>query len=241
MHELRNLSCLVLCGGQGTRLRGVIPDKPKSLAEVNGHPFLFFLLEQIASFGCSEVTLCTGYMGEKIEERVGQQYGRLNIRYSHEKVSLGTAGAVKAAINKVGSGVILVLNGDSYIEYDLKKFFQAHRLTGTSFSMLLARVSDSRRYGLVQMNDRQQVTGFLEKPSDKIGSHGLINAGTYLIERKVVEAFPPQIPLSMETNIIPTLVPSRVHGFVSKGRFIDIGTPASYLEASEFFKELDLR
>ena len=107
--------------------------------------------------------------------------------------------------------------------------------------MLLVRVSDSRRYGLVQMNDLQQVTGFLEKPTDKIGSYGLINAGTYLIERNVVEAFPPQIPLSMETNIIPTLVSSRVHGFVAGGRFIDIGTPASYLEASEFFKELDLR
>ena len=241
MRELRNLSCLVLCGGQGTRLRGVISDTPKSLAEVNGRPFLFFLLEQISSFGCSEVTLCTGYMGEKIEERVGRQYGRLKILYSHEEAPLGTAGAVKAAINKVGSGVMLVLNGDSYIEYDLKKFFQALSLTGTSFSMLLARVLDSRRYGLVQMNDRQQVTGFLEKPNEQIGSHGLINAGTYLIERRVVEAFPLQIPLSMETNIIPTLVPSQVHGFVSGGRFIDIGTPASYLEASEFFKELDLR
>ena len=240
MRELRDLSCLVLCGGQGTRLREVIPDRPKSLAEVNGRPFLFYLLDQIARFGCSAVTLCTGYMGEKIEERVGRQYGRLKIRYSHEKVSLGTAGAVKAAIGKVASRTILVLNGDSYIEYDLEKFSQAHLLTSASFSMLLARVLDSRRYGLVQINDRQQITGFLEKSTDAIGSPGLINAGTYLIQRKVVEAFPTEIPLSMETNIIPALLPSRLHGFVSGGQFIDIGTPASYLEASEFFGKLEL-
>lgn len=241
MREIPRPSCLVLCGGQGTRLREAVPDQPKSLAEVNGRPFLIYLLEQLASFRCSDVVLCAGYMGEKIQAVIGGRYGRLNIRYSQEDKPLGTAGAIKAAIHYATSETILVLNGDSYIEYDLEKALQQHRDLRASFTMLLARVSNVQRFGIVRINDQQQVTGFSEKPSQNAEPCGLINAGAYLIDRRAIENFPSEAPLSMETNIIPSFLPNQLYGFVSEGRFIDIGTPEAYFSASEFFREFDIQ
>ena len=42
----RDITAVVLCGGLGTRLREVLPNKQKILAEINGVPFAYYLLER---------------------------------------------------------------------------------------------------------------------------------------------------------------------------------------------------
>lgn len=63
-----DLSVAVLAGGLGTRLLPVVSDRPKALAEIHGRPFLQYLLDQLSTAGCSRVVLCTGYLGEQIEQ-----------------------------------------------------------------------------------------------------------------------------------------------------------------------------
>src|SRR5438876_6848293 len=109
----------VLCGGYGTRLRPVLVDRPKSMAVISGTPFLQLLLDRLRSQGVDDVILGTGYMAEKIERYFG--YGNkfaLRIRYSREHEPLGTGGALKLAEPLIGDPV-LVLNGDSYVEWSL--------------------------------------------------------------------------------------------------------------------------
>ena len=75
--ELSNVSVAVLAGGLGTRLRSVVADRPKVLAEIRSQPFLAYLLDQVAAAGCRSVVLCTGYLGEQIERAFGRNYGPL--------------------------------------------------------------------------------------------------------------------------------------------------------------------
>jgi len=96
--ELSNVSVAVLAGGLGTRLRSVVADRPKVLAEIRSQPFLTYLLDQIAAAGCRSVVLCTGYLGEQIESTFGKNYGPIRLIYSREQEPLGTAGALKLAI-----------------------------------------------------------------------------------------------------------------------------------------------
>ena len=70
----RDITAVVLCGGFGTRLQEVLPNKPKVLAEVNGVPFIYYLLRKIEKAGCRSVVLCTGYLAEQVESLLGKQY-----------------------------------------------------------------------------------------------------------------------------------------------------------------------
>src|SRR6266480_4389427 len=109
----------VLCGGHGTRLRPVLTDRPKSMALISGTPFLQLLLDRLRSQEVDEVILGTGYMAEKIESYFGSGSNfDMRIRYSREHEPLGTGGALKLA-EPIISDPVLVLNGDSYVEWEL--------------------------------------------------------------------------------------------------------------------------
>ena len=125
MTEIADLTTAILAGGLGTRLRSVIADRPKVLAEVHQRPFLEYLLDQLAAAKMREVVLCTGYLGDQIRDKIGERYrSRLHLKYSQEEQPLGTGGAVRQALGLCISDPILVMNGDSYVDVDLIGFLK---------------------------------------------------------------------------------------------------------------------
>jgi NDP-sugar pyrophosphorylase family protein len=124
MDNISDITAMVLVGGLGTRLRSVVSDRPKVLAEVCGKPFLAHLLDQITSAGIKKVILCSGYMSEKVKDAFGNNYGQIDICYSVEDSPLGTGGAVRLAVDKLNSNYALILNGDSYIDVDIDEYIQ---------------------------------------------------------------------------------------------------------------------
>lgn len=214
----------VLCGGLGTRLRSVLSDRPKSMAPVAGVPFLQLQLEDLKAQGIREVILGTGYLADQVQAffRSGEEFG-LQVRYSNENVPLGTGGALKLA-EPLLSDPVLVLNGDSYVEWSLAPTRDLLARKEASLVMILQLVPDVARYGSVTIDPDGRVTEFVEKGS-RVGK-GLINAGVYLLRKEIVAALPAGEAISLEKDIFPRLLHGKVYGLVSKGSFIDIGVPA---------------
>lgn len=222
----------VLAGGLGTRLRPAVSDRPKALAKVGGHPFLAYVLDVLVSAGIPRAVICTGYRGEMIQQAFGPRYGRLALHYSHEDVPLGTGGALRAALPRIGSETILALNGDSLCAADLSAFAASHQQRQAAISLLLAQVDDTSRYGQVELDDDGRVLQFVEK-----GTHrgpGWINAGVYLIERSALRSIPPQKNVSLERTVFPGFLGRGLYGHRGGRQFLDIGTPESYSVAPAF-------
>ena len=154
--EIADLTVALLAGGLGSRLRSVVHDRPKALAEIGHRPFLAYLLDQLAGARCRVAVLCTGHLGEQIEERFGATYRNMRLQYSREPQPLGTAGALRYALGRLESDPVLVMNGDSYCGIDLKSFVEWHERKQAIASMALARIARSERYGTVALgtNDR---------------------------------------------------------------------------------------
>ena len=167
----------VLCGGAGTRLRPVLADRPKSMALIAGTPFLQLLLDRLRSQGVGDVILGTGYMAEKIESYFGGGNKlAMHIRYSREHEPLGTGGALKLAEPLI-SDPVLVLNGDSYVEWSLVPMLELFTAKDADMVIVVEAVADATRYGSVALDQDGRVTQFLEK-GIRAGP-GLINAGVF--------------------------------------------------------------
>src|SRR5918993_6033767 len=233
-----DLSVAVLAGGLGTRLRPVVSDRSKALAEIHGRPFLAYLLDQLLNAGSSRVVLCTGHLGEQIEQSFGKRYRKLQISYSRETQPLGTGGALRLASPYLLSDPALVMNGDSFCATDLTSLWAWHCNRSSQATMLLAQVPNTERYGSVKINPDGAVTQFVEK---KQGGSGSVNAGVYLLSRQVIHSIPEDTAVSLEHDVFPTLMSQGLFGYQARGRFLDIGTPEDFAAADQFFAAINER
>jgi D-glycero-alpha-D-manno-heptose 1-phosphate guanylyltransferase len=231
--SMSEIEVAVLAGGLGTRLRQVVSDRPKVLAEIHGRPFLAYLLDQLAAAGFRRVVLCTGYLWEKIYGTFGASYKSLHLFYSHEREPLGTAGGLRLALSRLQSDPVLVMNGDSYCAADLRPFFQWHCRRAARASLLLIRMAQPGRYGSVNVDNDGVVLEFREK-SQK-GANGWINAGVYLLSQAVLASIPQQRKVSLEYDVFPQWIGHGLCGYQTDGAFLDIGTPEDFLRADQFF------
>ena len=233
MSDLSWVTAIILAGGLGKRLRTVVSDRSKVLAEVDGKPFLYHLLDQLAGTGIGQVIISTGYLARSIEQVLGPSCRGLKLKYSREDTSLGTAGALKQAREIIDSPRCLVMNGDSFVEFDPVSLFLFHRGKGAEITILIKRVSDINRYGAIGMNGEHEIVQFREKES--ASGPGFMNAGVYLIEMGILETIPDKTPSSIEYDFFPRMTGKGLYGCEAGGKFIDIGTPESYAQAEKFF------
>ena len=128
---MANWPVAILAGGLATRLRPATDKLPKALLSVAGEPFLVHQLRLLRSEGFHQIVACVGYLGDLIEAKIGdgKRLG-LQIHYSFDGPTLlGTGGALKRAISKLGDR-FLVIYGDSYMPVDYAAVVKAFVRSG---------------------------------------------------------------------------------------------------------------
>jgi D-glycero-alpha-D-manno-heptose 1-phosphate guanylyltransferase len=227
---------LILAGGLGTRLRSVLAAQPKVLASVAGRPFLSYLLDQLQGAGVQQVILCCGYRADQVEAAFGVRHGTLSLSYSREPTPLGTGGAVRLALPRVQAESVLVLNGDSYLDCPVADLVHWHSDRDFAGSLLLTRVSNAARFGTVAVNETGAISSFQEKRG--LPEPGWINAGIYLLSRRLIEQLPEGRPVSLEREAFGQWLNEGLGGYRRQAAFLDIGTPQTLAQAEEFFQGL---
>ena len=198
------LPVLILCGGCGTRIRGVADDTPKPMVDVGGRPLIWHIMKGYAMHGVTDFVLLLGYRGEVIRDyflnyrtRVADVAVRLDgeveVLQSHDEslwrvtlVDTGQDVMTGARIfrgAKYGGGTFFATYGDGVANVDVGHLLDFHKRHGK-----LATVTGVRppgRFGeLVVSGD--QIVGFDEKPQV---TNGLINGGFFVFEREFVNRY----------------------------------------------------
>jgi NDP-sugar pyrophosphorylase family protein len=229
----REVTAAILCGGQGTRLRPRLLGVPKALAEVADRPFLAHVLDRVSAAGVRRAVLCTGYGADSIEDAFGPRHAGLDLTYSRESTPMGTGGALRLAVSKIETQVVLAMNGDSLCDASLAEFLENHLSSGDEASLQVVQVEDARRFGRVTLDDAGRVLRFEEK-SERPGP-AWINAGVYAIARSRLEDIPEGVALSFERDVLPAWIGRGLRAVTANAGLIDIGTPESYDQAVELF------
>tara|TARA_B100001057_G_C22683489_1_gene884712 strand:- start:169 stop:876 length:708 start_codon:yes stop_codon:yes gene_type:complete len=226
------LTPAILAGGLGSRLGKVTKTTPKPLLKVNGEYFITYILEKISLAGFKEVYISICYLKESFEKLIGKKYKNIKIKYLYEEQALGTGGAVKNIFLNSNVENLMVFNGDSYCDFDLKLLINEFKIKRRNI-ILLCKVKRSGRFGNVIFDNNNKIINFLEK---RKLSKGYINAGIYILNNTIMKIRKKKF--SIEKEFFEKCNTHEIYAFLSDDSFIDIGTPKSLTASNDFFKKL---
>lgn len=231
-----SVDAIILAGGFGTRLQGVIKDSPKPMADINGKPFLCYLLSSLKKSGIKRFILSTGYKGDTVKKYFANAFKGTPIIYAEEKEALGTGGGIALAMKQAETENVLILNGDTFFDADIHALLKKHSETKADATLCLRKVNDAGRFGTVNVNKDGKIISFREK-DEKIKA-GLINGGIYVFRKNIFENKSLPGKFSIEKDFFEKFAGNlNLQAFESNAYFIDIGIPEEYERAkSEFGK-----
>jgi mannose-1-phosphate guanylyltransferase len=203
------------------------------MVPVMNMPFLERTLRRLKDAGIDDVILPAGYLPEAITSYFGDGSSLgLNIRYVIEAVPLGTAGALKNVAQYI-DGTFFVLNGDVLTSLDLRAMLDFHRAKKAAGTMHLIRVEDPSPFGVAVHDPDGRIGSFVEKPNREDAPSNEINAGTYILEREILDLIPTGRAVSIERETFPQLIASGrpLYAYTTGDYWIDLGRPDAYLDA----------
>lgn len=227
------MQAVILVGGEGTRLRPLTYALPKPMVPVLGRPFIGWIIERLRRAGVNDVILSCCYLPDTIESYYGDGSAHgVRLHYVVEDTPLGTAGAIKNAIDDI-HGAVFVCNGDILVGLDLRALHESHVSRGAIATIHTRAVDDPSQFGVVETDAMGRVKRFVEKPRPGETDARDINAGTYVLEREAVEAIPSGRQVSIERETFPELIrdTGRVYAVSTADYWIDVGRPAPYMQA----------
>lgn len=229
------MDAIVLVGGQGTRLRPLTATRHKSLVPLLNRPAIEYLFDWLGRSGIERAVLALGQSNEDLAARYpAGRFGGIDIVPVMEKERLESGGAIRHAVRTAGvEGRFVVLNGDVYVDFDLRDALRAHTNLGAELTLALHEEEDPSQFGVAVVDAEGLVTGFVEKPPPGEAPSRLVNAGVWIFEPGLVDEIPSG-PVRVEETLFPSLVAQRrkVLGYGFDGHWADLGTPQRYLALS---------
>ncbi len=224
---------LTIAGGRGERLRPLTDNRPKPMVEINGKPIISYQVDWMRAQGVTDVVFLCGYMGEMIQSYFGDgsKYG-ITAHYSFEDSPLGRGGALKQGLSMVPANAknVLVANGDVITNQPLEPIAELHENSGSMGTMML--VPYSSQYGVVESDDQDIVTQFIEKGNLPFW----INAGVYLFDRQI-ESLLPDIGDHETTTFQDLAKQGKLSAYKSKMMWTSIESPKDLSDITDQIRD----
>ena len=220
---MTNIDLVILCGGKGSRLKSFTKKTPKPLLKINNITFLDNLISYYQKYDFKNIYLLAGYLGEKIKKKYeNKSVNFINLKVIIEKSPKGTGGALNLIKNKIKNNFVLI-NGDSFVEYDLLKFCKLeNKFLG---KMLLVK---NKKY---KSNKQLSSLKLLKNSVCYSNSSNYMNAGVYFFSNKIFHYINGKT-FSLEKDILHRLIHKKlISGQYTEGYFIDIGLKQNLFEA----------
>jgi glucose-1-phosphate thymidylyltransferase len=235
------MKVIIPLAGFGTRLRPFTYTKPKPLIHVAGKAFLGHLLDKLAPLNIEEYIFITGYLGDQIQDYVKSDYSHLNSTFFEQKEMLGQSHAIYMAKNNVGDSSVFVIFADTLFEADLTGLDEQP----SDAVIFVHEVDDPRSFGVVSLNEKQQITKFVEKPLSM--DNRLVVVGLYyfkhghVLMRAIEEQMADKQVKNGEFFIADAMTRMIGSGEVFTTRpvsvWLDAGKPEAVLETNRYLLE----
>lgn len=236
------MKAVILCAGEGTRMRPLTYTSAKHLIPIANKPVIFYSIEAVIQAGIKELGIVVSphhEEGFKLTVGDGSRWG-IRISYILQHQPKGLAHAVSCAQEFVGREPFLVYLGDNLLENGVTDFVKEFARGNANASIVLYEVEDPRSFGVAQLKDGQ-IIKVIEKPKDPPSNLAIV--GVYLFDEKIFEAIreiQPSWRNELEiTDAIQRLIDKgyRVTPHLVQGWWKDVGKPDDMLHANRLLLE----
>jgi len=230
------MKALILVGGFGTRLRPLTLSVPKPIVEFANKPSIIHQIEALVKVGVNEVVLAVNYQPDLMSACMSAWEKKLGIKisYSQETEPLGTAGPLALARELLDDGEpFFVLNADVICTFPFSDLLAFHKKHGGEGTIMVTRVEEPSKYGVVVSDETGKIERFVEKPKVYVGNK--INAGIYIFNPSVLNRIEPK-PTSIEKEIFPKMAAeNQLFCMTLPGFWMDVGQPKDFLAGTELY------
>ncbi len=222
-----NMKVVILCGGQGTRLREETEFKPKPMVSIGNMPILWHIMKLYSKYGFNDFVLCLGYKSEVIKQyfmnqdflnhdvTVKLRGGKTtihnhndvedwNITLAETGMDAMTGARVKKIEKYVDGDEFMLTYGDGISDLDISKLISFHHSQGTIGT--LTSVNPPSRFGMVKKDDGGVVTEFVEKP---VLYDEFVNGGFYVFKKTFFDYLDNKDSCVLEAKPLTDLVKKR--------------------------------
>lgn len=231
------MEAIVLVWWLGTRLASVVSDVPKPMADINGKPFLEYLMMYLKSFWFTKIILATGHKQDIIENYFWNSYDGMEVVYCKDNQDFWTGWAIKRSLTYTKSNNVFVLNWDTYFPVDLKKLVEFHiSKWDSNLTLALKYIKNITRSGSVIVDENNKILCFDEK---KEKPEWYINGWIYVINKDFYLWIETPESFSFEKDVMEKYFWTyNFYGMYGDEYFIDIWIPEDYARAKIDFKKL---
>ena len=230
------MKAIILCGGEGTRLRPYTYNAPKPMLKLGNRPILEYVLLNLKRNGFKDIILTAGYLSEQIKDYFGDgsDFG-VNIDYYIEKEKLNTAGSVLQA-RKVIDDTFFVGMGDQVTGINIKEMLRFHKNKNNIATLGLKMQSIPYEYGIVEMDLNNDINNFKEKPA----LTSFINSGMYFFEPEIFDYIKPKEDFAKD--VFPRLLDKgkKISGYKFNEFWADIGRVHDYETMNDSMSVIEL-
>jgi N-acetyl-alpha-D-muramate 1-phosphate uridylyltransferase len=234
-----SLPVAILAGGPAKRLRPLTEVIPKALIDINGEPFVAHQLRLLRVKGINRVIICAGYLGEMIQEAVGdgRRFG-IQVEFSYDGPRLmGTAGAIKKALPLLGRA-FFILYGDSYLPCDYRRIQTAFEESGRPALMTVFHNDGRWERSNVEFTGGQILD--YDKQSQTPRMH-YVDYGLGVFNRTPFEIVPSEQPFDLAILYQNLLHRGELAAYEVGERFYEIGSFGGLAEMRQYVAEQSLR
>lgn len=198
------MKVVILAGGFGTRLAEETGLRPKPLVEIGGKPILWHIMKIYEKAGFNEFIICCGYKGHMIKnyfvnyfmenyditvnlennsvEFLGKPTERWKVTMIDTGLNAMTGGRIKSVASYVGDETFCMTYGDGVSDVDIPALVESHKKSGKKATV--TSVPSPGRFGILDINEKSQVSKFHEKPDNEMG---YINGGFFVLESSILD------------------------------------------------------
>lgn len=153
------MKAIIPVAGAGTKLRPHTYTQPKALIPLAGKTVLSIIIDQLREAGVTEYIFIVGYLGEKIQDYVKNNYPSITAHFVLQNDRQGIGHAVRLTRNIVENDEVIIVLGDTICDYDVSSVIRS------STSMIgVRKVDDPRSFGVAEINTENQIHHVVEKP-----------------------------------------------------------------------------
>lgn len=230
---LITVKALILAAGEGTRLKPLTQNTPKTMLPLHGKPLLEYIVDLLRCHGITELAINLYHQPRAVIDYFGngERFG-VQIHYSLENPILGTAGAL-SKLRDYFDQAFVVVYGDLLTNLNISSLVDFHQAKQGLATMALYQAENPRDCGIVELNDEGRVLRFVEKPPSEIIFTNLANAGVYMLESEVIDFIPDNTFYDFGHDLFPALLRGgkALYGYPVSDYLIDIGTMENYRRA----------